>query len=78
MIEGDASAGGYTHILPGRWTPRSVGRACKCICVCVCMCAGRLLVNARVLQSPEDGRWPWRGREERRKKEERGMQPEGL
>lgn len=38
MIEGDASAGGYTHILPGRWTPRSVGRACKCICVCVHVC----------------------------------------
>ena len=33
MIEGDASAGGYTHILPGRWTPRSVGRACKRMCV---------------------------------------------
>lgn len=38
MIEGDASAGGYTHILPGRWTPRSVGQACKRMCVRVYVC----------------------------------------
>lgn len=75
MIEGDASAGGYTHILPGRWTPRSVGRACKCICVCVHVC--RSLTRKRE-GITEPRRWPWRGREERRKKEERGMQPEGL
>lgn len=47
MIEGDASAGGYTHILPGRWTPRSVGRACKCICVCVCVHVCRSLTRKR-------------------------------
>lgn len=72
MIEGDASAGGYTHIFPGRWTPRC--------CVWVHRCAGRLLVNARVLQGPEDGRWLWRGREERRKKEQREevCSPEGF
>lgn len=34
-------------------------------------CTGRLLVNARVLQGLEDGRWLWRGRERRRKKEKR-------
>lgn len=65
-----------TYCRVGGLLGRSVGRVSAY--VCVCMCAGRLLVNARVLQSPEDGRWLWRGREERRKKEERGMQPEGL
>lgn len=63
MIEGDASAGGYTHIFPDWWTLRCY--------VWVNTCTGRLLVNARVLQSPEDGRWLRCGREERRKKGKR-------
>lgn len=53
-----------------------LGRACRCICVCVCVCAGRLLVNARVLQGPEDGRWPDGKKEERRKREV--CSPEGF